>query len=89
MIKIRHCREVDTDHKRSCRQYAHTYHYKNTICVADAFYDLPVSYQLGLVAHEIGHILVGKVTHKEQEADKKANMFFGIKIQSMVRGYSI
>lgn len=80
MIKIRHCKEVNADHKRSCRQYAHTYHYKNTVCISESFWGLPVSYKLGLIAHEIGHILVGKINHKEQEADKQANRFFGIKV---------
>lgn len=81
MIKLRHCREVDTDHKRSCRQYAHTYHYKNTICVAKEFFDLPIKNQIGLVVHEIGHILVGKANHPERMADRLANKFFGIKVR--------
>lgn len=80
-IKLRHCKEVDKDHERSCRQYAHTYHYKNTICVAKKFYDLPYKNQAGLVAHEIGHLLVGNVDHKERVADVLANAFFGIKIK--------
>jgi len=80
MIKLRHCKEVDEEHKHSCRQYAHTYHYRNTICVAESFYKLPISYQLGLIAHEVGHILVGRASHKESQADKEANKFFGIKV---------
>lgn len=80
MIKLRHCREVDEDHKRSCRQYAHTYHYKDTICVAKAFDKLPIQHKLGLIVHEVGHILVGKANHKESQADREANKYFGVRI---------
>jgi predicted acetyltransferase len=81
MITVRHCREADKEHNKSRRQYAHTYHHHNVICVADAWLDLPLENQLAIVAHEVGHILVNSTDHTEQEADKTANKFFKIRIR--------
>jgi hypothetical protein len=36
---------------------------------------------MGLVAHELGHLLAGHVQHPESEADRLGNMFFGITIR--------
>jgi len=81
MIIVRHCKEADKEHNYSCRQYAHTYHYNNIICVAKEWFNLPLKNQMGLIAHEVGHLLVNKKHHKEQEADRQANKFFGIKVR--------
>lgn len=81
MIIIRECDEVNKDHKQKCRWYAHTYHYKNTICVAKQWFNLPLKHQMGLLAHEVGHLLVNRIHHPERMADIKANKFFGIKIK--------
>lgn len=87
MITVRHCKEVDEDNKRSCRQQAHTYHYKNTICVAVPWLFMPLENQLGILAHEVGHLLVDSINHKESEADRLANKFFKIKI--LYKDYTI
>lgn len=80
-INIWHCTLADKDHKKYKRQYAHTYHYKNVICVAKSFFNLPDEHYYGLLAHEIGHILMGKDEHEEYEADMAANEYFGITIK--------
>lgn len=82
MITIRKCKLADDDHVKSLRQYAHTYHVKGTvICVAGAWTTLPLYVQMGLIAHEVGHLLAGHVDHAESEADRLANKFFDITIR--------
>ena len=65
-LNIRHCKLADDEHRRSKRQYAHVGHYKRTVCVADAFYELPREYRIGILVHEVGHLL-GAID--EEEAD--------------------
>lgn len=81
MITVRRCEIADKDHKHSLRQYAHTYHHNNVICIARAWMDLPIDNQMGILAHEIGHLISGVGDHTELEADKVANKFFGIHIR--------
>jgi hypothetical protein len=79
-IKIKHCSEADEEHAASFRQYAHTFHYPNIICVAKAFWKLPEGYLMGILAHEIGHILSdGK--GGEEGANREMYKRYGIHIQ--------
>ena len=56
-INIIHCELANREHSKKKRQYAHTFHYEhNTICVADALWDLPVNHLLAILLHEIGHL---------------------------------
>lgn len=86
-IKIRICPIADKDHKISKRNYAHVFHHKNTICVAEEFKILPIEYWSGILAHEIGHLLTGmKGCNKFEDieceiaADKAFTKKSGIKI---------
>ncbi len=83
IVRLRGCRDADSDHVRSRRQYAHTGHYKDTICLASTFLSLPLSHQAGLFAHEIGHIIMMKrrKDHNEPDADKAAERFLGVTIR--------
>ncbi|MEM4360122.1 MAG: hypothetical protein QXT45_06300 [Candidatus Bilamarchaeaceae archaeon] len=82
LIYIKHCSLADKDHKEYKRQYAHTHHKgPNVICVAKDFWGLPLNHFAGLLAHEMGHILMGEKYHPEYMADKAANKFFGIRIK--------
>lgn len=81
MIILIQCGIADRDHKNSLRQYAHTLHYRNTICIAGVWAKLPIDYQMGVIAHEVGHLLAGNVEHSEEEADSLANKFFHIRIR--------
>lgn len=80
MIIIKKCSQADKEHKNSTRQYAHTFHKKGVICLAGAWKDLSIEQHMGIIAHEIGHLLVGEIEHSELEADKAANKFFDIRI---------
>ena len=79
-ITIGICKEANRDHKRSKRQYAHTFHHKNCICVADSMMWLPSKIFWAIMAHELGHIIAG-YEGSEQDANRAANRFFSIKIK--------
>lgn len=78
-LQWRNCNEVEEEHRRNERQYAHTYHYADTICVCRAFWELPKSYRDGILLHEIGHLLVGP-EGSEREATEAAEEFFDVPI---------
>ena len=79
-IKLKICPQADREHKLSKRQYGHTFHYPNKICVCRAFYRLPENHSYAIIAHEIGHILGGK-NETEEWVDRISNQWFGIKIK--------
>jgi hypothetical protein len=75
----RFCKQADHEHKRSKRQYAHTYHHEDVICLSEAFQDLPVQHYWAIFAHEIGHLIAG-YEGDERAANRAANKHFKIKI---------
>lgn len=81
MFIIKKCSQADREHNDSTRQYAHTYHHNNVICIAKAWKDLSIDHQIGILAHEIGHLLLRGTDHSESEADIIANKFFDIHIR--------
>lgn len=82
MIIVKRCSIADKDHKASLRQYAHTFHHKdNVICITSEWITLSIDHQMGLIAHEVGHLLNGPIEHTEEEADRVANKFFNIHIK--------
>lgn len=82
MIIVRRCLLADKEHKASERQYAHVHHAKgNIICVAGAWIMLPLHTEMGLIAHEMGHLLAGNVEHSEKEADRLGDKFFKVTIK--------
>lgn len=76
---VKQCDQCDQEHADSKRQYAHTFHKMNTICVAKAFYDLPQSWQFAILLHEVGHLLAGP-KGSEDAANKAAQKASGIPI---------
>lgn len=78
-INIRYCKLADKDHKRKKRWYAHTHHVNDHICVSQSILDLNDSQFYAVIAHEIGHILVGP-QKSERAANTAANKYFNIKI---------
>ena len=79
-IHWRNCAEVEREHRRDQRSYAHTYHYPGMVCLAKAFWKLPKSYQNGLLLHEAGHLLVGR-RGTEEDANRAAERVFGGRIE--------
>lgn len=54
-------------------------HGKRTICVSSALAWTPASIELGVLAHEIGHMLADGPSQKD--ADEFAELLFGVKIR--------
>jgi hypothetical protein len=73
------CPLADAEHGKALRQYAHTYHYNNTICVAHAFNKLPETHQLGILLHECGHQLAGPMG-SESNANDAVHKATGIRV---------
>jgi len=75
-LRLVYCLEADREHEESERQYAHVTpeHGFNTVCVAHAFDDLRTPYQLGILVHEIGHLL-GNLYFTSDHSEDDANTF--------------
>ncbi len=76
-MRVKVCGKADKEHKQSKRQYAHTNHYPNTICISLAFYSLPLKIKLGIILHELGHLMGEK---NEDKADDIIHRAFDITI---------
>lgn len=82
MVIIQQCTGVAIKQDKVFKQYVHTYHVEgNTVCVTPEWKTLPLEYMMGLIAHEVGYLLVGDIEHCEKEADRLANMFFNVRIR--------
>ena len=75
-VSLRSCDAADAEHAANRRQYAHTFHYPETICVADAFWQLPAKHRDGIILHEFGHLVAGPHA-SEREADEAAEEMTG------------
>lgn len=76
---IKECQVANIEHELSKRQYAHVNHHEdNIICIANAIWSLPDSHLLGVLAHEVGHLISGG---GEKAADNIMLKKYGIKIQ--------
>ena len=80
MIKVKLCQLAKKHHEESPRQFAHVFHKRNTICVTPEFYDLPQTYQAGILLHEIGHFQLSRFKHSEEDADEFAQEMSGVEI---------
>jgi hypothetical protein len=56
---LQSCPLVEREHREARRQYAHVFHIANQVCVARAIAELPEKYRLGILMHELGHIMAG------------------------------
>ena len=79
-ISVLHCSQADAEHQTSRRQYAHTFHRRGVICVSSAFHRLPETHRLGLLLHEVGHLLAGQQAG-EAQADRAAHRYSGLTIR--------
>ena len=80
------CAVAERAHRKSLRQYAHTFHLdsvqddeEHVICVCRDFWKLPEGHRWGVLAHEIGHILAGPKAG-ETAADLAFGQAFSIPI---------
>lgn len=68
-LSLRVCREADLEHSKDRRQYAHTFHKHQTVCVARAIKTIPDEWKLAILLHEIGHILAGYSASEQAATD--------------------
>jgi hypothetical protein len=78
--KVQTCALAEKHHRAAIRQYAHTLHRRNTICICEAFLDLPATLQCGILLHEIGH-LIEPDEDNERQIDRIAEEWSGIAIK--------
>ena len=77
-LKIRSCSIAERDHKEEQRAYCHWGHKPNTICISKSIYELPLNHSLALIAHEVGHALVGGGT--EEQANWATKKYIGVSL---------
>jgi hypothetical protein len=54
----RSCKLIEKDHAKDPRVFAHVFHRRNkAICVCRAFSRLPLGHRIGIILHEIGHLM--------------------------------
>ena len=58
-FKISHtCGLVDKDHRDDARVFCHVFHKDHgIICFSKAYKRLPIAHQIGIMLHEIGHVM--------------------------------
>jgi hypothetical protein len=78
-IKIQLCEIAEKDHQKKKRNYAHTFHKKNVICVCKDLYQLPLRDKAAIIAHEFGHLFAGK-DGTEEDANREVFNYFSINI---------
>ncbi len=67
-IKVHVCAEIRRERRCSSRAYAHTYHFRRTICIAPELLELPERFRWAILLHELGHLGLAE-PHTEQQAD--------------------
>lgn len=82
-VKLRQCKDADAEHLEYQRQYAHVGCQEYEICVAGAFFTLPIEHQRGLILHELGHIALQDINpdHSERDADVIAHQRYKVKVE--------
>jgi hypothetical protein len=65
-VAVRFCKQADSEHRRSWRQFAHTGHEPYVVCFARAAEDeLTDEEVLGMSAHELGHVVGTRLRYPE------------------------
>ena len=71
------CPLVERDHSADSRVYAHVFHREWVICFCKAYSELSLPHQVGVMLHEIGHVMSNG---GEAEADLWVDEQMGIDI---------
>jgi hypothetical protein len=77
---IKACALANAEHKHCKRSYAHVFHKPGVICVAGHLFAASENVWLGVILHEVGHIILEGQEHTEQDADKAVEVDSRVKI---------
>jgi hypothetical protein len=83
------CKLIDRERKTDKSRFAHVNHKPDLMCKTSDFWKQSTSRRRGLIAHEIGHLLLikkGNVNHTEHEADLEVKKMLGLKIRYDKKG---
>jgi hypothetical protein len=78
-VKWTYCKTVEEEHRQHKRQYAHSFHFPNTICTSKALWTLPKRHRDAILLHEVGHLLAGPDA-SEEDANRAIEKCSGLKI---------
>ncbi len=81
-VKVEFWGPLDREHARDCRRYAQMYPHNFRFQFARAILKLPEKHRLGLLAHEVGHLIAVR-RHgdtSEDGADDQSRKVLGITI---------
>jgi hypothetical protein len=68
-VRIKRCPDADQDHAELVRNFMHVGHKPGVICYAGAAEDLKLPWQVGLLAHELGHLSAMNDDREHSEND--------------------
>ena len=83
LVRLVPCAEADREHAASARQFMHVGHRRNVVCFARATEALDFPWQVGLVAHELGHLAAigwGLADHYEEDANRIGGDLCGVTV---------
>jgi len=77
------CSQIAWDRKTSKRAFCHVFHRPGRVCAAPELITVPINYILGVMIHEIGHVLALKTWGRssERDADIAVLKFLGINLE--------
>jgi len=88
-VYISPCKFIDRERKTNKSRFAHVNHKPDLLCCTTEFWKQPTSRRRGLIAHELGHMLLikkGNVNHTEHEADLEVKRALGLSIKYDKKG---
>lgn len=83
------CGLLNAERKRDASRFAHVAHKPGLICNASVLAKQPTKRRRGLIAHELGHLLLlkkGNYYHSEHEADLEVEKRLGLKVKYDKKG---
>lgn len=75
-LKWRYCGQADEEHRKKASSYAHVLDKSKYICVSHKIKDLGEEQIAGIIAHEIGHLIIAATAEKQCERRADAHFYF-------------
>lgn len=78
------CKLIERERKTNKLRFAHVAHKPSLLCCSSDVWKQPTARRRGLIAHEIGHMLLmkkGNYDHAEHEADQEVKKVLGLTVK--------